>query len=105
MRVPSREATKALTVLVSAAKVAEAAQDLERLLLGLHQRRRVGPDPIQRVRPLGPRRALRVKAERGRIEEDAFAGHLLDHGALGKHVLERIARGQPALDELEPSEL
>src|SRR6185312_3821162 len=60
-RVPSVETTVPSAVsALSVAKVSKAPQDLERLLFGLQQSRRIGADAVEGVRPLGPRRSLRV---------------------------------------------
>ena len=77
----------------------------QRFLLGFQQAWRVGPDAVERIRPLGRGRALRMEAECGRIEEDAFAGDLFDHRTFGQHVLERITCRKAALHELEASQL
>src|SRR5690348_838247 len=89
----------------SGAKVAEASQDLERLLLRLEEGGRVGADAAERVGPLGARRAHRVEAKCRRVEEDALALHLFDDGALGEHVLERVTAGQPAEAKVEAAQL
>src|SRR5215472_3009875 len=89
----------------SGAKVAEPPEDLERLLLRLEERGRVGADATQRVGPLRAGRAHRVEAECRRIEKDAFALDLLYDGALGEHVFERMTAGQAAEAKVEASEL
>src|SRR5712664_204845 len=75
----------------SAGKVPEASQDFERFLFSLEQRRRAGADAEQGISPLGTRRTLRVKPESRRIEEDPLALNFLDHGALRKDLLQRLA--------------
>src|SRR5262249_34909713 len=47
----------------------------------------------------------RVESERRRIEENAFALDLLDDGAPGEHVLERLAAGQATMVEVEVAQL
>src|SRR5450759_550451 len=86
---PSADSTNpSAATALSGAKVPEASEDLERFLLGLQQRWRVRSDAAEGIRPLGARRALRVKAEGRRVEEDAFPLHLLDHRAFRQHVLQ-----------------
>src|SRR5207237_6458111 len=94
-----------VTTPVSAAKVPESTQDLQRFLLGLEQRRRMGADAAQRIRPLGAGRALGVQPEGRRIEEDALALDLLDYGSLRQHVLERLSAGQSPRLEVEAPQL
>src|SRR5438477_279617 len=94
-----------VTTPVSAAKVPESTQDLQRFLLGLEQRRRIGADAAQRIRPLGAGRALGVQPEGRRIEEDALALDLLDYGSLRQHVLERLSAGQSPRLEVEAPQL
>src|SRR5438445_8343909 len=53
----------------SAGKVAEASEDLERLLFGVQQRRSGGPDAEVGVGPLPARGPVAVKAEGWSIEE------------------------------------
>src|SRR5712692_496102 len=90
---------------VSAGKMPKASQDLEGLLLGLHQSRRVSTNATQRVRPLGAGWALGMKPEGRWIEKDALALHLLDHRPLREHIFERLAAGQTARFELEAAQL
>src|SRR5581483_8005873 len=105
-RVPSADVTNpSVSVSASGAKVAEPSKDLEGFLLGFEQRRSVCADAAQGVSPLGARRPLRMQAERWRVEEDALAFHLLDHGSLREHFLQRVARGEAARFELEPAQL
>src|SRR5438034_119741 len=85
--------------------MAESPQDLERLLLGFHQTRRVCANAVERVRPLGAGWALGVEPERGRVEKDSLALDLLDDRALGEHVLEAETVGQPATHEVEAAQL
>src|ERR1700716_2136163 len=76
--VPSSAAITPSAATAPAAKMAEAPQDLERLLPGFEQGGGIGSDSIQRVSPPGAGRALRVQPERWWIEEDALAFDLLD---------------------------
>src|SRR5260370_27770999 len=78
---------------VSGAKVAESAEDLERLLLRFEQGRRVSADPAQRIRPFRAGWALGVQPESGWVKENALALDLLDHWSLGEHVVVRLASG------------
>jgi hypothetical protein len=85
--------------------MAETSQDLERFLLGFHQRRGIGAYAAQGVGPFGTRRALRVESKRRRVEKDALPLDLFDHGPFGEHVLERLAPRQPARFELQMTQL
>src|ERR1051326_1587104 len=85
-RVPSAERTCPSVAAVSVAKVAEAPQHLECLLLRLEQRRRVCADAVERVSPFGAWRALRMEAVGRRVEEDPFALDLLEHRPFRQHV-------------------
>ena len=106
MRAPALEVnTPSAVRVVSAAKMTEAAQHLERFLFRLHEGWRIRPDSAECITPLRAGRTLGVKAEGRWIEEDALAFDLLDHGSLGKNILERKPGGETALHELEAAEL
>src|SRR6266568_3345386 len=84
--VPSTESTKpAAEASVSAAKMPEASQDLERFLFGLQQRWRICANATQRVCPLRTLWTLRVEPERGRVEKYPFSFNLLDHRPFRQH--------------------
>src|SRR6267142_2764104 len=72
----------------SGAKVTEASEDLQRLLLCFEQGGGVGPHAAQSVGPLGAWGAHRVESKRGRIEKDALVLDLLDDRPLGEHVFQ-----------------
>src|SRR5438132_1514811 len=93
--VPSAELMNPLlaTSAPSGAKVSEPTQNLERLLLGFEQRRRVRADAAQRVSPLRAGRALGMEAKCRWIKEDPLAFDLLDHRPLGQDVFERLTAG------------
>src|SRR5260370_14620188 len=104
--VPSGELMNPLAAAaVSGAKVAESAEDLERLLLRFEQGRRVSADPAQRIRPFRAAWALGVQPESGSVKENALALHLLNHWSLGEHVLERLAAGKAPTFEIDVSQL
>src|ERR1700682_725903 len=79
----------------SAAKVPESSQDLEGLLLGFEQGRRVGPNAAESVRPLRTGRALGMEPERRWVKEDPLPLYLLDHWSLGQYFFERLTARQP----------
>src|SRR5689334_21492284 len=89
----------------SVGKVAESTQDLERLLLGFHQGRRIRPNAVKRVRPLRAGWALGVEPEGRWVQEDPFAFDLLDYRAFGEHILEAQPIRQPAAYEVQAAQL
>src|SRR5205085_6735115 len=102
---PSTELTSPSVAIASVAKMAESPQDLERLLLGFHQGRRVCANAVQRVCPYRAGRALGMEPEGGRVKEDALALDLLDDRTLGEHILEAQPAGEPAPHEVEAPQL
>src|SRR6202035_5916033 len=88
-------------------ELSEAAINAHRLRLRLEEG---GGEIADALETEAPHAGL-VAAEVGvgavsrRVERDRLALHLLDHRAGGEHVLDRHARRQPALADLEAAEL
>src|ERR1700730_6431698 len=91
----------------SRVELAEASINAHRLRLSFEERGGVIPDALEAEAP----HAGLVAAEVGvgavgrRVKRDRLALHLLDHRSGGEHVLDRHARRQPALADLETPQL
>src|SRR6202521_2403773 len=88
-------------------ELAEASINAHRLRLRLEEGGGEIADALQAEAPHPGLVAaeVRVGAVGRRVKRDRLALHLLDHRSGGEHVLDRHARRQPALADLEAAEL